>query len=116
MENLKIFQVEKPWGNFRQFTLNSPSTVKIISVKAGEELSLQSHSKRAEFWCIVRGSGTVQIGEKKYSAIAGEEYEILAGEKHRISAGLDGVEFLEIATGDFDENDIVRYEDKYGRV
>ena len=116
MTGTKIFQVEKPWGNFRQFTLNSPSTVKIISVKAGEELSLQSHSKRSEFWRIVRGSGTVQIEDKKYSAIVGEEYEIPLGVKHRISAGLDGIEFLEIATGDFDENDIIRFEDKYGRV
>lgn len=116
MLEFKVFQVERPWGNFRQFIQNNPSTVKIITVKPGEELSLQSHAKRSEFWRIIRGDGTVQIEDKKYSAIVGEEYEIPFGEKHRISAGLSGIEFLEIATGDFDENDIIRYEDKYGRV
>ena|ERR1035437_1209473 len=113
---MKTLVVQKPWGKFEQFTLNLPSTIKIITVKAGEELSLQSHAKRSEFWRVIRGNGTVQIGDKKYSATPGEEYEILVGEKHRISAESSEIEFLEISFGDFNENDIVRYEDKYGRA
>jgi mannose-1-phosphate guanylyltransferase/mannose-1-phosphate guanylyltransferase/mannose-6-phosphate isomerase len=116
MIKLDIFQVERPWGNFRQFTHNDPSTVKIITVKPNETLSLQSHKKRKEFWHIISGSGVVEIGDIKKNAIAGDEYEIMIEEKHRLSGGSFGIEVLEIALGDFDEGDIIHYEDKYGRV
>ena len=46
MENLKIFQEERPWGNFRQFTQNTSSTVKIIFIKKGEAFSLQYHNNQ----------------------------------------------------------------------
>ena len=111
-----VFQIERPWGNFRQFTLNSPSTVKILSVKPNEILSLQSHKKREEFWHVITGSGFVEIGEVKKNTVAGDEHEILVGKKHRLGAGPDGIQVLEIATGDFDESDIIHYEDKYGRI
>ena len=111
-----VFQIERPWGNFRQFTKNETSTIKIITVKPNEILSLQSHSHRSEFWHIISGSGTVEIGEVKKDTIAGDEHEIKIGEKHRLGAGPDGLKVLEIATGDFDEGDIVHYEDKYGRI
>ncbi len=115
-ENFKVFDVEKPWGNFRQFNLNSPSTVKILTVNAGEVLSLQTHAKRSEFWRIISGEGIVTIGDKNYTAIVGEEYEIPVGERHRLSAGPDGIVVLEISYGFFDEEDITRLEDKYGRI
>lgn len=111
-----IFEVERPWGNFRQFTKNDNTTVKIITVKPNEELSLQSHAHRAEFWHVISGSGKVEIASVIQDTIKGEEYEIGVGEKHRLSAGPDGIQVLEIAIGDFDESDIVHYEDKYGRV
>ena len=53
MSEIKPFQVERPWGNFRQFNLNSLVTVKIVTIKKNEELSLQSHAKRAEFWKVM---------------------------------------------------------------
>lgn len=111
-----IFQVERPWGNFRQFTKNDNTTVKIITVKPNEELSLQSHAHRSEFWYVISGSGTVEIGEIKKDTVVGDEHEIQVGEKHRLSAGPLGIQVLEIAIGDFDENDIIHYEDKYGRI
>lgn len=111
-----IFQIERPWGNFRQFTCNDSSTVKIITVNPNEVLSLQSHQKRSEFWRVISGDGRVQIGEEKKDTITGDEHEIQIGEKHRLFAGSNGITVLEIATGEFDENDIVHYEDKYGRV
>lgn len=112
----KVFQIERPWGNFRQFTLNEPSTVKILTVKPNESLSLQSHAKRTEFWHVISGSGVVEIGEIKKETIVGDEHEIPIGAKHRLSAGPEGIQVLEIAIGDFDEyGDIVHYEDKYGR-
>jgi len=112
----KTFQIERPWGNFRQFTHNEPSTVKIITVSPNEILSLQSHKKREEFWHIISGSGFVEIGGIKTAVKSGDEYEIKIEEKHRMSAGPDGMAVLEIAIGDFDELDIVHYEDKYGRI
>ena len=111
-----IFQIERPWGNFRQFTKNDKSTIKIITVNPNEILSLQSHAHRSEFWHIISGSGMVEIGGIKKETIIGDEHEIEVGEKHRLSAGPLGIQVLEIAIGDFDEEDIVHYEDKYGRV
>ena len=110
-----VFQIERSWGNFRQFTHNEPSTIKIITVRPNGELSLQSHKNRSEFWHIISGSGVVQIGEIKKETVVGDEHEIQVGEKHRLSAGPDGIQVLEIAIGNFDESDIVHYEDKYGR-
>jgi mannose-1-phosphate guanylyltransferase/mannose-1-phosphate guanylyltransferase/mannose-6-phosphate isomerase len=112
----KVFQIERPWGNFRQFTKNDSSTIKIITVKPNEILSLQNHKHRSEFWHIISGSGWVEIGGTKKDTISGDEHEIKIGEKHRLSAGSDGIKVLEIAVGDFDEEDIVHFEDKYGRV
>lgn len=111
-----IFQIERPWGNFRQFTLNDFSSVKIVTVKPNEILSLQSHRNRLEFWRVIAGDGVVEIEGIKKDTIVGDEYEIQVGEKHRLSAGPNGIQILEIAVGNFDENDIIRYEDKYRRI
>ena len=112
---MEPFDIKRPWGNYRQFTHNSPSTVKIISVNPDEKLSLQSHQKRSEFWRVIDGSGVVEIDGVRGNVSAGDEREIKTGSKHRLEAGPDGIKILEIATGEFDENDEVRYEDKYGR-
>lgn len=111
-----VFQVERPWGNFRQFVSNGNFTLKIITVKPNESLSLQSHAHRSEFWHVISGSGKVEIASVVQDTTEGGEYEIAVGEKHRLSAGPNGLQVLEIATGEFDEEDIVHYEDKYGRV
>lgn len=111
-----IYEEERPWGKFRRFTENVTSTVKIITINPEGELSLQSHTKRAEFWRVLSGSGIWQINDTKSHFMEGEEILIPVGAKHRIIAGDEKVEILEIATGIFDEGDIVRYEDKYGRV
>ena len=116
MLEFKPFTVEKPWGNFRQFTHNISSTVKIITVNKDQKLSLQNHTKRSEFWRVIDGGGVVQIGEVQHTARKGDEYEVSLGAKHRLTAGPSGIIVLEIATGDFDEEDITRYEDEYGRA
>ena len=115
-EELDIFKIERPWGYFERFTNNIPSTVKIIFVNPNEVLSLQSHSKRSEFWRVIRGNGYFEINDEKKNVGIGSERYIKIGDKHRMSAGENGMEVLEIGLGDFDENDIVRYEEKYGRV
>lgn len=111
----KPFQDERPWGYFRQFCSNTPVTVKIISIKPGEMLSLQSHKKREEFWRVITGSGTALIGDKQLEIKVADELLVPVTTKHRLAAGDLGLEILEISVGDFDENDIIRYEDKYQR-
>ena len=113
---LKPFQVERPWGTFRQFTHNELSTVKIHRMLPEGKTSLQSHAKRSEFWHIVEGGGIIQIGGEKHKVGKGDEYNAQRGMKHRWMAGPSGMVILEIAIGDFDEEDIVRFEDEYGRA
>lgn len=113
---MKTLTAKKPWGQFDQFTQNETTTVKIITVKPTESLSLQSHTKRSEFWRIISGDGVVEIGDMKYNINESYECNVPVGEKHRAVAGPSGLVFLEISFGDFDENDIIRYEDKYGRA
>lgn len=107
---------KRPWGEFRQFTDNEPVTVKIILVKKGESISLQYHAHRIEFWKVLSGAPVVTIGGEIQTAVVGEEFTIAARVSHRIEAIDSDVELLEIARGIFDENDIVRLDDKYGRI
>jgi mannose-1-phosphate guanylyltransferase/mannose-1-phosphate guanylyltransferase/mannose-6-phosphate isomerase len=117
MEGLINYGVEnRPWGNFERFTLNEKTTVKIIAVNAGEELSLQVHEHRDEFGRVLKGAGTVQIGEKNIAVHDGDSFFIPRNTNHRVSAGSEELIYLEIAFGDFDENDETRIEDEYGRV
>lgn len=111
-----IYEENRPWGKFRRFTLNQSSTVKIITVNPGQSLSLQTHTKRQEFWHIIGGQGEVEINGEKKIVKKGDEVFIETGATHRASTGPEEtLEILEVATGDFDENDIHRLEDKYGR-
>lgn len=106
---------ERPWGSFEQFTQDDVSTVKIITVRAGEAFSLQRHHQRDEFWKILSGNGTVTVGETTVTAGPGDEFLIPANTIHRAQGGIETLVFLEIAFGHFDESDIERLEDKYGR-
>jgi len=112
---IQSFRVQRPWGYFLQFCENTPVTVKIIVVKSGEVLSLQSHAKREEFWRIISGEGTAEIGGERLNVKSGDELTVPIGVKHRLSAGAADLNVLEISFGDFAEDDITRYEDKYGR-
>lgn len=107
---------ERPWGAFEQFTANEPSTVKILYVAPGKRLSLQRHAKRSEWWRVIEGDGTVALGSKEYAVSVGDEIEIPVGMLHRLSGGPRGLTVLEIGFGEFDENDIVRVEDDFGRA
>lgn len=110
------FTIVRPWGEFRQFSLNEQSTVKIISVKSGATLSLQYHHKRNEFWHVISGNPDILIGDTTVSAKPGDEFQICTGVHHRISAPKNDVQILEVARGHFDEEDIIRLQDKYGRA
>lgn len=109
------YKEERPWGDFTQFTHNESTTVKIITVKPHEAFSLQYHNEREEFWRILAGSGTITRGDLVRAGRVGDEFYIEKKQLHRAEAGDEGLVFLEIAFGHFDEADIVRVQDKYGR-
>lgn len=107
---------DRPWGSFDRFTENEHSTVKLIHVKPNLEFSLQSHQHRSEFWHVVNGNGTTTNAGEVREVKEGDEIEIPVGALHRLLAGPDGITILEIALGEFDEGDIVRVADDFGRV
>ncbi|MEN9582393.1 MAG: hypothetical protein RL641_347 [Candidatus Parcubacteria bacterium] len=113
---LKTIIVDKPWGSYLEFIRNTPATVKILTINPGESISLQKHTERDEFWLVISGNGKATVGEQVQDAKAGFEFHIKRGVQHRISAESETLKILEIALGNADENEIVRLEDKYGRV
>jgi mannose-6-phosphate isomerase len=115
MQSLRSYRENRPWGEFVQFTKNSPSTVKIITVKPHEATSLQKHNKRDEFWYIISGNGFITIGENKIEVQINSEYFVPRETCHRIEGGDTSLVLLEVSTGEFDENDIERIEDRYNR-
>ncbi|WP_072623963.1 phosphomannose isomerase type II C-terminal cupin domain [Janibacter indicus] len=111
-----MFVSRRPWGEFQQFSLNHPTTVKVITVKPGERLSLQVHNLRAEFWQVLDGPVNVSVDEVNWVAETGDQVWIPVGATHRMGNNSDHqVRVLEIGYGHFDESDIVRLEDDYRR-
>ncbi|MBA2619296.1 MAG: phosphomannose isomerase type II C-terminal cupin domain [Rubrobacter sp.] len=110
-------KVDKPWGRFEQYTHNLPSTVKIITVAPGGTLSRQYHRHRDELWVVLDPGARVEMDGETLSPEPGEKLYIPRGTVHRLSSeGKEPVRILEISFGEFDEGDIVRLEDVYGRV
>ena len=111
-------KTDRPWGYFEILGNASAFQVKLIHVNAGKRLSLQSHKYRAEHWFIVSGEAIVQKGDQVFVLNGGHSIDISQGEIHRISAPIESdVEFIEVQTGsNFDEDDIVRFEDDFGRI
>ena len=116
MQPPKPYREKRPWGEFVEFTRNTASTVKVITVKSGEALSLQRHAKRDEFWHVLSGEGFVTIGKDRVAAHPGAEYFAPHGTDHRIEGGTKPISVLEISFGEFEDGDIVRLEDRYGRA
>ena len=108
----------RPWGTWEVLDGDSNFCVKRIKVNPKSMLSLQLHHHRGEHWIIVKGTAFVTLDDKVFEVKADEAVYIKKETKHRIENRSDEpVEFIEIQTGDnLDENDIVRFEDIYGRV
>ncbi|MBR2136838.1 MAG: phosphomannose isomerase type II C-terminal cupin domain [Alphaproteobacteria bacterium] len=108
----------RPWGTWEVIDCGEGFCVKHILVNPDGILSLQLHHHRAEHWIIVKGTATVTLGENILTKHAGENIYIPVETKHRIqNTTREPMEFIEVQVGqNLDENDIVRYEDVYGRV
>jgi mannose-1-phosphate guanylyltransferase len=92
--------------------------IKRIEVKPGASLSLQLHHRRTEHWVVVRGIARVTCGEREFDVPAGESTYIPVETKHRLeNRGTAMLAIIEVACGDYiEEDDIVRFDDVYGRV
>ena len=109
-------RVKRPWGEFRQFTLNEKRTVKVHTIKPNQLNSLQKHKKRDEFWHVLEGPAKIIIGKKTIRAKTGDEFMVKKGQLHRWGAYSKPAKILEITFGIHDEKDIIRVEDSYGRA
>lgn len=107
----------RPWGHYENLLERTDHKVKEIVVHPGERLSLQQHQHRAEHWTVVSGVGRVTVGEQEFLLEPGQSVEIARGAVHRImNPGKVPLVFVEIQTGNyFGEDDIIRFEDDYGR-
>ena len=110
--------VHRPWGSYSILEDADDCKVKRLVVKPGQVLSLQSHQKRAEHWTVVRGTAKVRLGDKEFLLATNESAYIPVQTLHRLeNPGGEDVHLIEVQTGEyFGEDDIVRYEDIYGRV
>ncbi len=107
----------RPWGNYQVLVDDENHKVKKITVHPGSTLSLQSHQHRSEHWVVVKGTAEIINGEKTLILQENESTYIPATFKHRLSnPGKVELEIIEVQTGEyFGEDDIVRYDDVYGR-
>lgn len=107
----------RPWGRFEILHDEPYFKSKIIRVEPGQKLSYQSHSRRAEHWVVVKGDAVVVLNDKEHLVKQGEHIYIPQGAKHRVLNNTTAVvEFIEVQVGTyFGEDDIVRYQDDYGR-
>jgi mannose-1-phosphate guanylyltransferase/mannose-6-phosphate isomerase len=111
-------KVHRPWGWYDSIDAGARFQVKRILVKPGASLSLQMHHHRAEHWIVVSGTAEVTCGDKKLLLTENQSTYIPLGETHRLAnPGKVPLELIEVQSGSYlGEDDIVRFEDTYGRV
>jgi len=110
-------KVHRPWGWYDSIDSGERFQVKRIVVHPGASLSLQMHHHRAEHWIVVKGTAQVTNGDKTFLLGENESTFIPLGHVHRLAnPGKVPLEIIEVQSGNYlDENDIVRFEDSYGR-
>ncbi|WP_067869459.1 mannose-1-phosphate guanylyltransferase/mannose-6-phosphate isomerase [Neptuniibacter marinus] len=111
-------EVYRPWGKYDSIDMGARYQVKRITVKPGAKLSLQKHHHRAEHWIVVEGTARVTKGDEVFLVTENQSTYIPLGEVHCLeNPGKVDLELIEIQSGSYlGEDDIVRLEDRYGRV
>lgn len=111
-------RVYRPWGFYELIDKSASSQVKHITVKPGASLSLQMHQHRSEHWVVVSGVAEVTRDDEVFTIKANESTYIPCGVKHRlVNPSSEHLEIIEVQSGSYlGEDDIVRYDDVYGRV
>jgi mannose-1-phosphate guanylyltransferase/mannose-6-phosphate isomerase len=117
-EHTEHKRVFRPWGSYETVDIGDRFQVKHIMVRPGGRLSLQMHHHRAEHWVVVEGTARVTVGEKISILKENESTFIPLGEKHRLeNPGDKPLRLIEVQSGGYlGEDDIVRFEDVYGRA
>ena len=110
-------EVYRPWGKYDSIDQGERYQVKRLSIKPGEQLSLQMHHHRAEHWVVVQGTAKVTCGDKSLLLSENQSFYIPLGMKHSLeNPGKIPLEVIEIRSGSYlAEDDIERFWDKYGR-
>ncbi len=110
--------VVRPWGSYEVLADRPHSKVKYLVVHPGKRLSYQSHERREEHWTVVEGTAEVLLDDVTHLLGPGETITVPKRAKHRVANPADtDLVFVEVQLGDyFGEDDIVRYEDDFGRV
>jgi mannose-1-phosphate guanylyltransferase / mannose-6-phosphate isomerase len=110
--------VHRPWGTYAVIEEGPRFKIKRIEVKQGASLSLQMHYHRSEHWIVVSGVAKVTNGEREFLVQTNESTFIPAGHKHRLqNPGVTNLVMIEVQSGEYlGEDDIVRFEDHYGRA
>ena len=111
-------RVARPWGYYETIAIADRFQVKRILVKPGQKLSLQMHHHRAEHWIVVKGTARVTCGDKVFLLTEDQSTYIPLGTTHRVeNPGKVPLEIIEVQSGPYlGEDDIVRFEDVYGRT
>jgi len=110
-------EVYRPWGKYDSIDFGDRDKVKRITVNPGEKLSIQKHYHRSEHWVVVSGTANVMKGSETFIVTENESVYIPVGTIHALeNPGKIPLEMIEVQTGSYlDEDDIVRFEDRYGR-
>ncbi len=110
-------QVHRPWGSYTVLEETEIYKIKRVSVKPGQRLSLQLHHHRSEHWVVVRGTAEVELNGETRLLRQGESTFVRSGMRHRLkNPGIIPLEVIEVQLGEYlKEDDIVRFEDEYGR-
>ncbi len=110
-------EVFRPWGSYDSLENGPRFQVKRLKIKPGATLSLQLHHHRAEHWIVVAGTARITRGEEEFLLEENQSTYIPIGVKHRIeNPGMIALEIIEVQSGSYlGEDDIVRFEDRYGR-
>ena len=111
-------RVARPWGSYDCVDIGERHQVKRITVRSGASLSLQMHNHRAEHWIVVSGTAEVVNGDQVLRLTENQSTYIPVGQKHRLTnPGTTPLEIIEVQSGAYlGEDDIVRFEDTYGRI
>ncbi len=110
--------VLRPWGSYTVLEEGERFKIKRLQVNSGCSLSLQMHYHRSEHWVVVRGTAKVVLDDREFLLNTNESTFIPAGHRHRLAnPGIMNLVMIEVQSGDYvGEDDIVRFEDTYGRV
>ena len=118
LQTMDTKKIHKPWGWYESLLKYPGYQIKILHVNPKGKLSLQSHIRRTEHWIVLEGIAQVQRNNKTFSLSSNESTFIDKNDKHTLwNDESTSLKLIEIQIGDYlEEDDVIRYEDVYGRI